>query len=47
MEDIQELKDKVNASLAEMVRLILKQKKRIDSLEERLDVYNQKAGHKI
>ena len=45
--EVEELKEAVNNSMAEVVRLILKQKKRIDSLEDRLDVYNQKAGHKI
>jgi hypothetical protein len=45
--ELVELKTKLNKSIAELVRLILQQKKRIDSFESRLEVYNQKAGHKI
>jgi hypothetical protein len=40
-------KEQFNKSMAELVRLILQQKRRIDSLENRIEVFNQKAGHKL
>jgi hypothetical protein len=46
-ETIEELKKKLNTSLSELVRLILQQKRRIDSLESRLEKFNERAGHKI
>ena len=46
-EDIKGLKAKVNKSMESLVRLVLQVKKRIDVLDERLEIYNRKAGHKI
>jgi nitrogen-specific signal transduction histidine kinase len=45
--ELAELKTKLNKSMAELVRLILQQKKRIDALEDRINVFNAKAGHKL
>jgi len=46
-EKIDELKTKINKSLAEIVRIVLQQKKRIDALEERLEHFNKRSGQKI
>lgn len=46
-ENIQELKDKINKSFAELVRRLITQEKRIAALEDRLEQHNKRSGHKI
>ena len=46
-EELQELKAKVNKSMAELVKLVLKGKRELAAIEERLENYNKRGGHRI
>jgi hypothetical protein len=46
-EELKELKVKINKSIEQLVKLVLKAKRDLQAIEERLTVFNTKAGHKI
>jgi len=46
-EEIKELKAKVNKSIEQLVRMVLQVKKRVDQLDERIAIFNARAGHKL
>lgn len=46
-EDLTNLKNAINKSLKELVRLHLSLKGRLDGIEERMEIFNRRAGHKI
>lgn len=46
-EELKELKTKVNKSMEQLVKLVLKANRDLKAIEERLALYNTKAGHKI
>ncbi len=45
--ELKELKAKVNKSMEQLVKLVLKTKRQLQSLEDRIAVYNTRGGHKI
>jgi hypothetical protein len=46
-QDIQDLKDSINKSFREIVRMYLRVQDSQKDVEERLSKFNAKAGHKI
>lgn len=46
-EELAELKVKINKSMEQLVKLVLKCKRDIQAIEERLENYNKRGGHRI
>lgn len=46
-EELTELKAKINKSMEQLVKLVLKCKRDIQAIEDRIALFNTKAGHKL